>query len=157
MRSLWIYGRSQLRRLVTRHRCAETKHELGAHDLLSWYALQINRLFATPSLIRCAYSTVTGASRGIGLALVTKLLESRPDTFVFATTRVNSVDLNKLHGSFPTALRILTLNVEDESQYASLTDEIRGLTDRLDYVIANAGKSFTHCRDSSSWLIYTYT
>ncbi|KAG7527599.1 hypothetical protein FFLO_06778 [Filobasidium floriforme] len=85
------------------------------------------------------YYLVTGASRGIGLALVTKLLESRPDAFVFATTRVNSADLNKLHESFPTALRILTLNVEDESQYASLTDEIKGLTDRLDYVIANAG------------------
>jgi nucleoside-diphosphate-sugar epimerase len=143
-------------RRAARHHCAEAKYELWAHDLLSWYALQITRLFVASSLIRCANFTVTGASRGIGLALVTKLLETRPDAFVFATTRVNSADLNKLHGSFPTALRILTLDVEDESQYASLTDEIRGLTDRLDYVIANAGKSFTRCRDSSYWLIYTY-
>lgn len=142
---------------MIRHHCTEVKHEFWTHDLLSWYTLQINRLFVTYSLIRCTYSIVTGASRGIGLALVTELLETRPDAFVFATTRVNSADLNKLHESFPTALRILTLNVEEESQYASLTDEIRGLTDRLDYVIANAGKSFTRCRDSSYWLIYTYT
>jgi short-subunit dehydrogenase len=142
-------------RLAARHHCAEAKHEPWTHNLLSWYA-QVFELVIPPRLTRCTYSIVTGASRGIGLALVTKLLESRPDAFVFATTRVNSVDLNKLHESFPTALRILTLNVEDESQYASLTDEIRGLTDRLDYVIANAGKSFTRCRDSSSSLIYTY-
>ena len=142
-------------RRATRHHCAEAKHELWAHNLLSWYA-QVLGLVVIRRLTRSTYSTVTGANRGIGLALVTKLLETRPDAFVFATTRVNSVDLHNLHESFPTALRILTLNVEDESQYPSLTDEIRGLTDRLDYVIANAGKSFTRCRDSSHWLIYTY-
>lgn len=84
---------------------------------------------------------VTGASRGIGLALVTKLLETKPNAFVFATTRNACKDLEELGKKYRRQLLVLELDVGNETQYAGLMAKVRTVTDRLDYVVANAGES----------------
>ena len=84
--------------------------------------------------------SVTGASRGIGLALVAKLLETKSNAFVFATSREDRGQLPRLLEMHPEKLRIIQLDVEDQSQYAKMVSDVKEVTDRLDYVIANAGE-----------------
>jgi len=88
------------------------------------------------------YWLVTGANRGIGLALVTQLA-TRPKTIVFASVRDTSKlgDLASLvsrHSNIhPIRLR---LEIIDDAKQAAT--EITKVTNHLDVVIANAGIAY---------------
>ncbi|KAL1700544.1 hypothetical protein EV121DRAFT_295103 [Schizophyllum commune] len=82
---------------------------------------------------------VTGASRGIGLALVT-LLAARPNTIVFAGARdpARATALQALATAHPDRFHILKLIVPDKADHLAAAEEIKRIAGRLDVVIANA-------------------
>ncbi|KAL1754506.1 hypothetical protein FB107DRAFT_215637 [Schizophyllum commune] len=82
---------------------------------------------------------VTGASRGIGLALVT-LLAARPNTIVFAGARdpARATALQALAKLHPDRFHILKLIVPDKDDHLAAAEEIMRVAGRLDVVIANA-------------------
>ena len=86
-------------------------------------------------------SLVTGANRGLGLALAGLLLE-RGDRVV-ATCRHpgKATALNMLAGEFPGHLHVAPLDVADPRSHAALAHELPLLTDGepLDLLINNAG------------------
>jgi NAD(P)-dependent dehydrogenase (short-subunit alcohol dehydrogenase family) len=88
------------------------------------------------------YWLVTGANRGIGLAIV-KQLAARKDTIVFATVR----DPTKLGGLRDITtqhdnLHIIKLRLEVVEDAKLAAAEIAKLADHLDVVIANAGIAY---------------
>jgi NAD(P)-dependent dehydrogenase (short-subunit alcohol dehydrogenase family) len=87
------------------------------------------------------HSLVTGANRGLGLALVRGLL-ARGDR-VIATARHpgKATALNTLAGDYPGRLHVLPLDVASEKSRAELTRELPLVLDdaRLDVLINNAG------------------
>ncbi|KAL1688732.1 hypothetical protein GGG16DRAFT_126982 [Schizophyllum commune] len=82
---------------------------------------------------------VTGASRGIGLALVT-LLAARPNTIVFAGARdpARATALQALAKSHPDRFHVVKLIVPDKDDHLAAAEEIKRIAGRLDVVIANA-------------------
>ncbi|KAI5892428.1 NAD(P)-binding protein [Schizophyllum commune H4-8] len=83
---------------------------------------------------------VSGASRGIGLAIVTQL-SSRPDVIVFAGARdpARATNLQALAKSHPGRFHILELTSPDKANNIAAVEEIKRVAGRLDVVIANAG------------------
>ena len=84
---------------------------------------------------------VQGASRGIGLALVRRLL-ARPDVGrVVATSRrpEQSADLCTLREEHGEALSLVALDVRDEASLAAAARELSGSLDRLHLLINCAG------------------
>lgn len=85
--------------------------------------------------------TVSGASRGIGLHLASAILERYPHAFVFAGARDPSTarELNAIAGTHEN-VKVIKLIVDDEDSNKRAVAEISEVTDRLDIVVANAGK-----------------
>ena len=81
---------------------------------------------------------VQGASRGLGLALVSELLDDEAWHHVVATCRdpVNAEDLRQLANP---RLSILQLDVEDECSVASASDAAATLVERIDLLINVSG------------------
>ncbi|PCH40585.1 NAD(P)-binding protein [Wolfiporia cocos MD-104 SS10] len=88
---------------------------------------------------------VTGASRGIGLAIIQKLLQDQSN-FVIATSRDVSVSkaLQDLHKTYPRdRLASLSLNLEIPSSIDDLArDAAALLPNGLDCLISNAGVAY---------------
>ncbi|MBB6430258.1 SDR family NAD(P)-dependent oxidoreductase [Algisphaera agarilytica] len=84
---------------------------------------------------------VTGADRGIGLGLVTHYLQQRGE--VIATTRREQAGeaLAALAGQYPEQLKVLTLDVGDETSIATFGKQLESDGVTLDVVINNAGVS----------------
>ncbi|CCM05065.1 uncharacterized protein FIBRA_07271 [Fibroporia radiculosa] len=84
---------------------------------------------------------ITGASRGIGLAMVAALLE-QPDTFVVAAARSpkQSKGLQELSARYKDRLALIVI---DYANFASIDEAAKQaaavLPDGLDYLISNAG------------------
>lgn len=88
------------------------------------------------------YWLVTGANRGIGLALVTQLA-ARKNTIVFASVRntANLVNLASLISQYPN-VHPVQLRLEHSGDAKSMAAEIAKVTSHLDVVIANAGIAY---------------
>ncbi|KAL1756797.1 hypothetical protein FB107DRAFT_273618 [Schizophyllum commune] len=85
---------------------------------------------------------VTGANRGIGLAIVTAL-SVRPDAVVFAGARDpgRASDLNALARAHPDRVHVIKVVSADKETNAAAIEEVKRVIGRLDVVIANAGIS----------------
>jgi len=81
---------------------------------------------------------ITGCSRGIGLELVTQLLE-KPIEKIFATVRTNSEDLNKLKEKHPNRISIIILDVSSSTSIKSAFEQVHKETEELDLLINNSG------------------
>ncbi|KAL1700545.1 hypothetical protein EV121DRAFT_295104 [Schizophyllum commune] len=82
---------------------------------------------------------VSGASRGIGLAIVT-LLAARPDAVVFAGARdpATASDLQALAKAHPDRFHVVKLISPDKANNIAAVEEVKRVAGRLDVVIANA-------------------
>ncbi len=82
---------------------------------------------------------ITGANRGIGLALTRQLLQD--DVRIFATCRApkRADDLNELAQKQPERVTVVQLDVNDEASIASAVASVAAQTDALDLLINNAG------------------
>ncbi|KAL1691080.1 hypothetical protein GGG16DRAFT_54311 [Schizophyllum commune] len=85
---------------------------------------------------------VTGANRGIGLAIVTAL-SARPDAVVFAGARDPSRadDLNALARAHTDRVHVVKVVSADKETNEASIEEVKRVIGRLDVVIANAGIS----------------
>lgn len=81
---------------------------------------------------------ITGANRGIGLAMVKNYLE-RGDAHVFATARnpASADDLNTLAADHPVTL--IQLDINNPESIAASVEIVKQHTDKLDVLINNAG------------------
>lgn len=88
---------------------------------------------------RCAL--VTGASRGLGLALTRALLARGDQARVFAAARApeRSAGLRELAAAHGAALQRVALDVRDEPSIAAAAAAVRAATPRLHLVIQCAG------------------
>jgi len=87
---------------------------------------------------------VTGASRGIGLGIVTKLLEG-PENFVIAAVRNTEAEsIKKLERQYPKSrFAVIKLDYSDYASIAEAADKAaKVLPAGLDHLINNAGVSF---------------
>lgn len=86
---------------------------------------------------------ITGANRGIGLALVEQYLSAGGSHRVYATCRnpEGAEALNALAEANPERLRVLQLDVDDEASIERAVSDIAGETGGLDVLINNAGIS----------------
>lgn len=87
---------------------------------------------------------ITGANRGIGLALVKEYLKR--DVLVFATCR-NPQEASELQALASDKLCIIALDINDESSIAASVQAVKAQVDKLDVIINNAG---IYPKDSSS-------
>ena len=85
---------------------------------------------------------ITGANRGIGLALTKKYL-AKGNSRVFASCRnpAGAAELNALAETNFERLRVLQMDVTDEASINRAADALRAGTDALDVLINNAGIS----------------
>jgi NAD(P)-dependent dehydrogenase (short-subunit alcohol dehydrogenase family) len=79
---------------------------------------------------------ITGANRGIGLALVTEYLKR--DVRVFAACR-NPNEAAELQALQSEKLCIIALDISDEASIAASVQTVKAQTDKLDVLINNAG------------------
>ena len=82
---------------------------------------------------------ITGANRGIGLALTRQLLKD--DARIFATCRApdRADDLNELAQQHPDRVSVLQLDVNDVASIDGAVKTVTAETDSLDLLINNAG------------------
>lgn len=101
-------------------------------------------LISLPSgLTLYAPRTVTGASRGIGFALVEQLAK-RDNVLIFAGARnpATSDQLNALVKSLPEGkLYVVKLDSVSDEDAEAAARFVREKTDKVDVLIANAGES----------------
>lgn len=83
---------------------------------------------------------ITGANRGLGLALATRFA-GRLDTHVFATTRdaAMAADLRALHDRHPDRVTILEVDVADAASIATLAARFANEKIAIDTLVNNAG------------------
>jgi NAD(P)-dependent dehydrogenase (short-subunit alcohol dehydrogenase family) len=79
---------------------------------------------------------ITGANRGIGLALVKEYLKR--DVRVFAACR-NPQEANELQALQNVKLCIIALDISDEASIAASVQAVKAQTEKLDILINNAG------------------
>eukprot|EP01091_Cochliopodium_minus_P013904 TRINITY_DN459_c0_g1_i3.p1 TRINITY_DN459_c0_g1~~TRINITY_DN459_c0_g1_i3.p1 ORF type:complete len:252 (-),score=72.89 TRINITY_DN459_c0_g1_i3:34-762(-) len=91
---------------------------------------------------------VTGASRGIGLELVTQFLENRKVEKIFATTRSKSEKLEQLKLKYPNQLEIIYLDVSNLETVKKGFEIVKNTISSLDLLINNAGIAGTNFKDS---------
>jgi len=84
---------------------------------------------------------VTGANRGLGLEFVRQLLSSGSEAHVFAGCRhpEDAEELHKLNSKYPGDLRILRLDVLDETSIVAAVENMKSQVDSLNLLINNAG------------------
>ena len=80
---------------------------------------------------------ITGANRGVGLALVRKFLKSGYD--VIAASRNSSDGLKQLATEYPENLTELTLDVADFTSVREAAETLKSRIESIDYLINNAG------------------
>ena len=87
---------------------------------------------------------VTGANRGIGLALVKELLSGTKDTHVFAGARSlsNATALKELEASHPGKLTIVPFIAADVENNKAAAKVVADKFGYVDVVIGNAGVAF---------------
>ncbi len=88
------------------------------------------------------YVVVTGANRGIGLALTRQLLEKGRHVFATARRPERAQELHLLSTRYPGRLTILPLDVREEEQIMRARKQVEAQTDRVDWLINNAGILF---------------
>jgi NAD(P)-dependent dehydrogenase (short-subunit alcohol dehydrogenase family) len=79
---------------------------------------------------------ITGANRGIGLALVKEYLKR--DVQIFAACR-NPQEASELQALQSEKLCLITLDISDEASIANAVEAVAAQTDKLDILINNAG------------------
>jgi NAD(P)-dependent dehydrogenase (short-subunit alcohol dehydrogenase family) len=84
---------------------------------------------------------ITGANRGIGLALTKILLEQGDRVFAACREPARAAELSGLRRDFPRALEPVVLSVESEGSPERAAAEVGARTDHLDVLINNAGIS----------------
>ncbi|MGC1245788.1 MAG: SDR family NAD(P)-dependent oxidoreductase [Spirulinaceae cyanobacterium] len=86
-------------------------------------------------------SLIVGASRGIGLGFVRKLLQSEKQGRIFATYRrqENAAELLTLRSKYPGKLVCLEMDITDESQIVIAVEKIRSEIDKLHLVVNCVG------------------
>ncbi|KAL1969955.1 hypothetical protein VTN77DRAFT_7465 [Rasamsonia byssochlamydoides] len=85
---------------------------------------------------------ITGASKGLGLAMVKILLEQSEENIfqVIATFRENSADLEKLKQENRSRLFVINMNVMEEESIRQAVAQVEEITGKgLDILINNAG------------------
>ncbi len=87
---------------------------------------------------------ITGADKGLGLALVTKFLDA--GFLVFAGSLGGRDDLPRLAARFPDRLHVIFQDVTDMASVRRSAREVGRLTDSLDILINNAGVSLKHAQ-----------
>ncbi|KZT54365.1 NAD(P)-binding protein [Calocera cornea HHB12733] len=85
---------------------------------------------------------ISGANRGIGLALVTQLA-ARENTIVFAGARnpSSAKDLQVLESKYSGKVHLIKLTSPHEADNKAAVAQVKKIAGRLDVVIANAGLS----------------
>jgi NAD(P)-dependent dehydrogenase (short-subunit alcohol dehydrogenase family) len=87
---------------------------------------------------------VTGASQGIGLALV-KQLAARSDVTVFAGVRTLPLkpesELQQLATKQPEVVIPILITAADEADNAAAAETVKAKTGKVDVIIANSGKT----------------
>ncbi|KZO92381.1 NAD(P)-binding protein [Calocera viscosa TUFC12733] len=88
---------------------------------------------------------VSGANRGIGLAIVTKLAV-RENTIVFAGARnpASAKELQALEAKYPGKVHSIKLSSADEADNKAAVANVKQVAGRLDVVIANAGINYSY-------------
>ena len=86
-------------------------------------------------------SLVVGASRGIGLGFVEKLLKNKEQGKLFATYRSKerATNLLNLRNMYPTKLVCLEMDITDELQVSVAVENIRSKVDKLHLVVNCVG------------------
>ena len=82
---------------------------------------------------------ITGANRGIGLAITRLYLDRGDRVFACARRPERAVDLQSLAASHPQQLTILSLDVSDADSIRMAGEAVRSHTDTIDILINNAG------------------
>ncbi|KAF8623184.1 hypothetical protein AX17_007509 [Amanita inopinata Kibby_2008] len=84
---------------------------------------------------------VTGASRGIGLALVTTLASKHPTAFIYAGARdpSSATSLNQLAALHPSRIQVIKYLSASEENNKAVAQLIKDKHGHLDCAIANAG------------------
>jgi NAD(P)-dependent dehydrogenase (short-subunit alcohol dehydrogenase family) len=90
---------------------------------------------------------VTGANRGIGLALVKELLSGTKDTHVFAGARSpsNATALKEIETNHPGKLTIVPFVAADEENNKAAAKIVADKFGYVDVVIGNAGVALILC------------
>ena len=88
------------------------------------------------------YVLVTGCSRGIGLGLVTKLLEN-PKYYVIATCRSPNKQhkLRAVVSKHASRSTIIPLDISNDESIIKSISRVSAITNRIDVLINNAGRS----------------
>jgi len=84
-------------------------------------------------------SLVTGANRGLGLALTRALLARGNPVIAACRHPGKASELNGLVGEYPGRLHLLPLDVADPKSHAQLARELPLVCDGLDLLVNNAG------------------
>lgn len=96
---------------------------------------------------------VTGASRGLGLALVRQLLLRGDHVFAGCRTPHSSTELCSLRSQYGNRLVVLPLDVAEQSDIDRAFQAVTDHTGSIDMIINNAGtKTVAHTRSSTEIL-----
>ena len=82
---------------------------------------------------------LTGANRGIGLAIVREALQRGYRVFAGARRPDRAPELQALARAHPDQLTLIPIDVADDDIIQAAADQVHSLTNRLDVLINNAG------------------
>lgn len=82
---------------------------------------------------------ITGANRGIGLALTSGFLRQGEQVIATAREPEQAAELQALAAEYPSALFIEQMDVADQASVEGVAASVGAKTDRLDVLINNAG------------------
>ncbi|KAF8967253.1 hypothetical protein BDZ97DRAFT_1804090 [Flammula alnicola] len=86
---------------------------------------------------------ITGANRGIGFAIVDKLVSKHPEAIIFAGVRDPSkaTSLKELTSKYPGKIEVVKFVAGDAAGNQTLVKEIKEKYGHVDVVLANVGIS----------------